>query len=99
MMVFLLMGIAIIIWQREYLMDLYIENQVTRIGWIINGAILLLFVSGLVRLIALYFLYDREETVLDKFSETFLEGNYEQIKAIATSDTIIGRRFDTVVDF
>ena len=99
MLVFLSIGIVILIWQREYLIELYFKNQVTQVGWFVNGAILLLFISGLARLVQLFILYDREEGTLDKFIKMFASGSYDDIGAVVPSNSIIGRRYNTVVDF
>ncbi len=99
MAAFLLAAAAIVVWQREYLVKLYFENQVTQVGWFVNGAILLLFISGLARLIQLFLFYDREEQMLDQFKRSFTHGSHEEVVSAVPSNSIIGSRYSTIVDF
>ena len=55
------------LWQREFLAEVYLRNQLTQVGWMINGGIVLLFGGALVRLIQSYLRYDREEQALNRF--------------------------------
>ena len=61
--------ILVALWQREFLADVYLRNQLTSVSWIINGSILLLFASALVRLIQSFVRYDKEERALNHFLE------------------------------
>lgn len=58
---------AIIVWQREFLHEIYFNHQVGNVGVIINGGIVALFLAGLVRLVRLFFRYNREEQMLNRF--------------------------------
>ena len=51
----------------EFLINFYIRNQPTNIGYIVNGGILLLFLVGMVRLVLLILRYSREEIALARF--------------------------------
>jgi biopolymer transport protein ExbB/TolQ len=67
----LLAGIVIILglvfFNFDFLNEFYISNQETIIGPVINGFILLLFFSGLIRIIQGYGFYSREENALKQF--------------------------------
>ncbi len=92
-------GAIVIYWQREYLIRLYFENQLTQVGWFVNGAILILFLSGIIRLVQLFVQYDREEAILDRFTEEVARAPLGAKEFAVPSNTIIGRRYNTVVDF
>ncbi len=63
--------VAIVIWQRQFFVDVYFKNQITTAGWIINGGIMLLFLTGLVRLINLFRRYRSEEIDINRFVNNF----------------------------
>ena len=45
--------LLVALWQREFLAEVYLRNQLTQVGWFINGGILLLFLSGMYQLVRL----------------------------------------------
>jgi len=51
----------------EFIINFYIKNQATNVGYIVNGSILLLFLLGIVRLVLLLLRYNREENALARF--------------------------------
>ena len=52
---------------HEFIINFYIRNQETNVGYIVNGSILTLFLIGIFRLIALLLRYNREESALSRF--------------------------------
>ena len=52
---------------HEFIINFYIRNQETNVGYIVNGSILLLFLIGIVRLVLLLLRYSREESALARF--------------------------------
>ncbi len=52
---------------HEFLINLYLKNQETNTGFIVNGSSLGLFIIGLLRLIMLLLRYSREEYALARF--------------------------------
>lgn len=52
---------------HEFVINLYLKNQETNTGFIVNGSILGLFIIGLLRLIMLLLRYSREEYALARF--------------------------------
>ena len=99
MLVVLLIVAIIAIWQHDYLADLYIRNQVTRVGLFVNGAIAVLFIAGLSQLIRLFILYDREENALSEFSDAIMSEDVEQNLSQLPANTIIRERYQTIADF
>jgi hypothetical protein len=66
LMLSLLLGFLLLI-NHEFLINLYIKNQATNTGYIVNGSILGLFIIGLSRLIVLLLRYSTEENALARF--------------------------------
>ncbi len=66
MMLSVLIGFLLLI-NHEFLFNLYIKNQPTNTGYIVNGSILGLFIIGVFRLIVLLLRYSREENALARF--------------------------------
>lgn len=66
LMLSVLAGFLLLI-NHEFLLNLYIKNQHTSTGYIVNGSILGLFLIGVVRLIVLLLRYSREENALARF--------------------------------
>ena len=97
--VVLFIVIAIAIWQWDYLIDLYIHNQITYVGWIINGAILALFLLGLGRMVHLFVTYSEEEKALDLFVKATRAEDLDSLDESLPPDSIIGQRYATVLNF
>jgi hypothetical protein len=66
LMLSILLGFLLLI-NHEFLLNLYIKNQATNTGYIVNGSILGLFIIGISRLIALLLRYSTEENALARF--------------------------------
>ena len=86
--------VLVALWQREFLADVYLRNQLTSVSWIINGSILLLFASALVRLIQSFVRYDKEERALNHFLENVTD-RADMVKGVG-GDTIIATRYRTL---
>lgn len=67
MAIAVVVALGLIAWQYQLLADIYLRNQLTAVGWAINGGIVLLFVAGLGRLVQLFWRYMREEEDLNRF--------------------------------
>lgn len=68
----LLVGVAV--WQWDVVQHIYLENQVNKIGWIVNGGIASLFLCGLTVLIRRFLEYRREEISIVNFLRNVSEG-------------------------
>lgn len=88
--------VAVVIWQREFILDIYFRNQITTVGWFINGGIALLFLAGLFRLIQLFLHYAREESALNRFLHN-LQRDIEPTEGVH-SRAIISRRYKTLFE-
>lgn len=67
MILVLIVLVGIIFWQRDVFHNIYIDNQVNAVGWVINLSILLLFITGLVQLMLRFMEYRYQENALNKF--------------------------------
>ncbi len=90
LLVFALIAIALMVWQREFLYDVYVRNQITHAGWFINGGILLLFLVGLVRLVNLFFRYADEESDVTRFMVN-LQRSFDPMEGIDAASIIAVR--------
>ncbi|MEA3291814.1 MAG: hypothetical protein U9Q71_05860, partial [Pseudomonadota bacterium] len=93
LVVFVLLGAAIF-WQRDFLHDIYFKNQVSTVGWVINGGILLLFLLGMFRLMQLFIRYTREEKSLNRFIAN-VQQKAEPL-ADVYDDSLIAQRYETL---
>ena len=59
--------LGVIIWQWDVFRGIYIDNQVNAVGWVVNGSIIFLFISGLVQLILRFTEYRFQEAALNRF--------------------------------
>ncbi|MDH3694899.1 MAG: MotA/TolQ/ExbB proton channel family protein [Gammaproteobacteria bacterium] len=88
--------VIVVIWQHEFLSAVYLKNQITSVGWVINGSILLLFLSGLIRLVQLYVRYTREEAALNAFINNMTRTK-DPTEGLPV-DSMIVDRYDTLQD-
>lgn len=91
-----LLCIAIVVWQRDFLLKIYIENQVSNLGPTINGGIVLLFLAGLIRLVMLFVRYNREEQMINRFVLNVRQ-KVEPSQGVDTQSLII-QRYRTLLD-
>lgn len=65
-MLSVLLGFLLLL-NQDFLLNLYLKNQATNTGYIVNGSILGLFLIGMSRVIYLLLRYSREENALSRF--------------------------------
>jgi hypothetical protein len=89
-------GIAIAVWKIDLLNAVYFKDQLTSTGLLINGAILALFLLGLLRAITTLVVYVREESALARFIRNVeRDPDLEPTRGIA-GGTLIARRYATL---
>ncbi|MES9884635.1 MAG: MotA/TolQ/ExbB proton channel family protein, partial [Sedimenticola sp.] len=64
---------ALVIWKIDFVINVYFHNQLTSAGLIINSAILVLFATGLLRIVLGLVSYHSEEKALDSFMRNLKE--------------------------
>ncbi len=89
-----LVVVGLLYWKFDLINNIYFRNQLTPTGMVINGAILLLFLTGLARLIQILVRYHREEKAV-RMVMANLAGGADPMGDIP-EDRIISRRFRTM---
>jgi hypothetical protein len=86
----------IVVLSREFILDFYIRNQLTRAAMIINSATLALFLAGLIKIVAGLRHYAREEAALARFMRAVED---EQLDLMVGIDprTVIYQRYDAIL--
>ena len=81
-------------WKFDYINQVYFRDQLTATGIVINGAILTLFLLGLLRIIAILLRYRREEAAVQQVLVNLDEGADPLLQV--PDDRIISRRYRTM---
>ena len=88
--------LLVALWQREFLAEVYLRNQLTQVGWFINGGILLLFLSGMYQLVRLFISYGGEEQAIGQFLDN-VDSGVDPERGLSEG-AIILRRYRTLRD-
>lgn len=84
-------------WKWDLINEVYFKDQLTQLGWIINGSIAALFLVGILRMVVSFLGYLREESALLKFINNLeKKPDEDPLKGIGTS-TLIAQRYDTLL--
>jgi len=89
--------LLIIVINLDFVNDIYFKNQATRVGYIVNGSILVLFAFGLFRVISLLMRYSLEESALAKFLRNVEDEEARPTDKIS-KNSLIARRYKSVVE-
>lgn len=84
-------------WKWEYINRIYFQDQLTQLGWVINGAIVALFLIGLLRIAISLMGYAREESAVIRFVRNQSRRPDEPLKGLPTN-SMMARRYRTLVD-
>ena len=92
-----LLGIAVLLvaLNRDLFFQVYLTNQLTNIGLVINSAIFGLFVLGLGKILFSLVRYRREEGALIEFMAAVDDG-LTKPENVVDKETLIGKRFRTM---
>lgn len=66
----------------KFISEVYLSNQLTATGWVINGAIVGLFLLGMGRVVALLVRYMREESAVTRFAAVMEGDVYQSLEEI-----------------
>ena len=87
-------GLAV--WKFELINTVYFKDQLTQMGLVINGTIIVLFLVGLLRTTGILFSYMREETALANFVRNLdKRRDADPVKGVNTS-SLIARRYESM---
>ena len=89
--------LLIIVINLEFVGDIYFTNQQTRVGYVVNGSILILFAFGLFRITALLMRYSLEEAALARFLRNVEDEEARPTDKIS-KNSLIARRYRSVVE-
>jgi len=79
----------------QFISELYLKNQQTPVGLIVNGGILLVFLLGLVKIITTLSYYMQEEISLARFVRQFSSDPEKLMKGVSPK-SVIARRHNTI---
>ena len=88
-------AIALILWQFGNIKEIYLNHDISAIGIIINGAIAILFLMGVFRIILSLLGYAREERSLNRFIRNMQEDPENPLLEVPAS-SMISRRYMTM---
>ena len=89
--------LLIIVINLDFVAEIYFKNQATRVGYIVNGSILVLFAFGLFRVISLLMRYSLEESALARFLRNVEDEDARPTDKIS-KNSLIARRYKSVVE-
>ena len=88
---------AIMAVNSDFLFDLYLKNQATRTGYVVNSVIVGLFALGIFRLVIILLRYSLEESAVAKFIRNVERNEVRPIDNINPRSLIV-RRYSSVVE-
>lgn len=86
--------IGLVFWNLDSINTVYFRDQLTDLGLTINGAILVLFAVGMIRIVIMLLGYSREETAILRFIRN-QEKETTALKGISLK-SIVARRYQTM---
>ncbi len=86
---------GILVWKWDFINQVYFRDQLTPTGLIINGAILVLFSLGIIRMIGIFLSYAFEESALTKFVRNLEQQPDAPAQGVARK-SLIARRYGTM---
>jgi hypothetical protein len=95
LVVFGVIAVAILLANYGYINNLYLKNQLTPVGMVINGGILFAFLLGLIKVVSSLWYYMQEESALARFIRQFSEDPAKPLKGIHAK-SVIARRYNII---
>ncbi|MCW8929743.1 MAG: MotA/TolQ/ExbB proton channel family protein [Gammaproteobacteria bacterium] len=87
--------IVLLFYNFDYIQNVYLKNQLTHTGYIINGSIVGLFLLGMIKLVTSLLFYWREERAVEKFIVNVHKDNFNPAESI-NKKSMIYRRYVTM---
>jgi len=96
MVLIALVAAGLVVWKFELINTVYFKDQLTQMGLVINGSIIVLFIVGLLRMVGILFSYMREEAALTRFVRNVEKRqDGDPIKGV-NAGSLIARRYATL---
>ncbi|MEL6710732.1 MAG: hypothetical protein AAFP10_06110 [Pseudomonadota bacterium] len=92
----LLIGVlllGLLAWQWDLVYDIYFRDQLTRLGWLINGAIVVLFLTGMAHIVLILWHYRHEEAGIAQFLRNLQQRPERPLRGIEPV-RLIAQRYD-----
>jgi hypothetical protein len=87
---------ALFMWKVELINSVYFKDQLTVVGLLINGAIVVLFGLGLIKMIGTFLVYAREEAAVLRFLRNLDQARADEVLKGVPTRSIIARRYNTL---
>ncbi len=83
--------VILIFYNFDYIQNIYLKDQLTHTGYIINGSIVGIFLLGMIKLIASLLFYWREERAVGKFIVNIMHEDFDPSDTINKKSLIYHR--------
>ncbi len=84
---------SLLIWQYDLVYDIYFREQLTHLGWLINGAIVVLFLTGMAHIVLILWRYRQEEAGIAQFLRNLQQRPDRPLRGIEHV-RLIAQRYD-----
>jgi hypothetical protein len=91
LVLFTAIAAGLLYWNLDFINDVYFRNQLTPTGKIVNGTIAMLFLTGMISIIASLINYMREESALIRFIGNIDNGSETPLEAVNKKSLIACR--------
>lgn len=91
------LAIVVLLVNRDFILNVYLRDQLTDLGLLINGGIVGLFLLGMARIVAVLLRYVREEHALYDFVRALDEEQFHPAAEISPG-SIVARRYQAVLN-
>jgi hypothetical protein len=88
-------AVIVLLANYQFINELYLKNQQTPVGLVVNGGILLIFLLGLVKIVTTLSHYMQEEAALARFVRQFSKDPEKLMKGVSPK-SVIARRHNTI---
>jgi len=89
--------VVLIFFNFDYIQNIYLKNQLTNTGYVLNASILGLFLLGMAKLVSSLLFYWREERAVGKFIVNLHRDNFNPSETI-NNKSLIYHRYATMQD-
>ncbi len=96
MVLLTIVGAALAFWKWDYINEIYFKDQLTQLGWIINGTIVALFLIGMLRIAISLLGYAREESAVLRFIRNQVKRPDEPLKGVSNG-SLMAQRYRTLL--
>lgn len=87
---------GLIYWKLDLINEVYFKDQLTQLGWVINGTIVVLFALGMLRVVISLLGYVREESSLQKFVRNLDKRPEGDPMKGVNPRSLIGQRYESM---